>query len=284
MLAKVGDIIIDATIERQPSCEVILPMLCVTGSVKDIERCEEELKRESGVGWWAEQKFDGVRATIQNGRIFDRRGKDITKRFPEFEGVEKIRGFMDGEIIGQSGEFSEVAGRMHLKDVAKRKLLARLHPCRFVFWFYGIGGGDDFKWEWAEAMGALPKWLYRAEKGSPKTMWEQAEQEGWEGIILKCKCDYVSGVRSEGWKKVKRWREVIHRFTKLESTPTGVVLEDAEGRRVNVNGAEAKQVVKLMKEKGFVDAEVQYLPQKDSDAWRFPSFRGFAEAKHGEKR
>ena len=267
---------------------IIEPMLCSAGTVRDIERCEAERARK-GVGWWAEQKFDGVRATIQNGRIYDRRGKDITVRFPEFKDVEKIMGFMDGEIVSKSGDFSEVAGRMHLRDKAKRRLLARLSPCQFVYWWYGLPVWDDSRsqygaamWDWAKALSAKPSWLSRAEAGQPLEMWLKAEREGWEGIILKCRVTYQSGVRSPGWIKVKRFVEVTHRFSKIEHTPTGVVLEDEVGHRVAVNGSEAKSCKSDMEKKGYVDAQVQYLPQKESGAWRFPSFRGRVEEKDGK--
>jgi uncharacterized protein YkuJ len=46
---------------------------------------------------------------------------------------------------------------------------------------------------------------------------------------------------------------------------------------VNVNGAQAEEVTRIFKEKGKVVGEVQYLPQSDSDAWRFPSWRGLKE-------
>lgn len=255
---------------------IVLPMLCVEGTQRDVERCEAEKM----VRWWAERKFDGVRATIQNGKMYDRRGKEITSRFPEFVGLSAIKGFVDGEIVlAEGGSFSDVAGRMHLRDKAKQRLLARLHPCIFTWWWTGLSDVSNADWDWAGMMGASPAWMRKAERGCPKNMWERAEREGWEGIILKCASEYRQGYRSPAWMKVKRFVEKEHWFSKVEVTPRGVVLEDEGGRRVNVNGAEAKVLANIMKERGRVCVRVQYLPQKESDAWRFPSYRGIVEEK-----
>lgn len=247
-------------------------MLCETGHPRDIVRFGR-------TGWWAERKYDGVRATIESGRLYDRRGKDITDRFPEFVGLEQMSGFFDGEIIAE--DFARVAGRMHLRDKAKQRLLARLYPCKFVWWTRWVSippsqetiEGDR---EWAEVWAEAPSWIQRAERGHPEEMWRRAEEEGWEGIVVKCRCAYHPGVRQYGWQKIKRFVEEIHRFSKIEETPTGVVLEDEEGHRVAVNGAEAKGMQEEMRAKGEVLAQVQYLPQKGSPAWRFPSYRGRA--------
>jgi ATP-dependent DNA ligase len=244
--------------------EIILPMLCETGNLRDLARFERD-------GWWAERKYDGVRATIQFGRLFDRRGKDITDRFPEFVGVDKMPGFWDGEVVTESGEFSEVAGRMHLRDKAKQRLLARINPCMFVWWFNGFASGMQMS-DWAEAIPSVPLWMMKAERGTPTEMWKKAEQEVWEGIIVKCHCTYRSGVRQYGWQKIKRVSTVDARFVKVDVHPKGVRLETAEGRSVNVNGAEAKYVRRVFDKQGFVVCEVKFLSQENSDAWRFPAF------------
>lgn len=71
---------------------------------------------------------------------------------------------------------------------------------------------------------------------------------------------------------MKVWKEVVVEFTKYEENPRGITIETADGRRVVVNGAQAAELIKRFKKDGRIQAEIQYLPQKDSDSWRFPSF------------
>ena len=73
---------------------------------------------------------------------------------------------------------------------------------------------------------------------------------------------------------MKNFKETTAVFTKCEDHPRGITIETADGRRVVVNGAQAASVKQLIEQNGSVTAEIQHLPQKDSNAWRFPSFRG----------
>ena len=78
--------------------------------------------------------------------------------------------------------------------------------------------------------------------------------------------------RSKDWLKVKNFEEVTAVFVKYEETTHGIVMTTADGRRVNINGSPAVAVKQEFDKNGKVTAEIQHLPQKDSEAWRFPSF------------
>jgi hypothetical protein len=76
---------------------------------------------------------------------------------------------------------------------------------------------------------------------------------------------------------VKLFIEVEHTFTKFEENSHGVTIEDDDGRRVVVNGRKAVDVKEAFAKHGTVKAEIQFLPQSKSTAWRFPSFRGIVK-------
>lgn len=244
-------------------------------------------------GWYVvEEKYDGVRAYIRDGKIFNRRGKEITKQFPEFIGLEMIHGdVFDGEIVADTLRFEDIASRVHLKDSFLIKLAAKQNPATFVC--FDCVDTDTFLSH--EVMGLMglqqrrerleqqdfpailpwfkiaPQFLATPEKLDE--MWADVLQNGKEGLVLKgLRLPYMFGRRS--WRKVKAWQETQATFTTYEVHPKGITMETVDGRRVVVNGAQAAVVKQKIDADGSVIAEIQFLPQENSDAWRFPSFRG----------
>ena len=253
------------------------PMLCTPLSIDDAH------KLVANEGYIVEEKFDGVRAYIEDGKLFDRRGADITKRFPEFTGIERLNGF-DGELVVAKGQFSDVASRMHLRDKFQIGVLSKRSPVTFMAFDYFAESDEPLsqrkKFLSREVAKAAERWLKDAEfsVASPNNleeMWDRIIEERKEGVVIKrLDSTYQFGKRSPEWVKMKAWTEATATFTKLAEHPKGVRLETADGRSVNVNGAQAQDVKKRFEKAGKVTCEVQFLPQKDSDAWRFPSFRG----------
>ena len=253
------------------------PMLCQKAT---IERAKEIAK--SGE-WVIEQKFDGVRAYIEDGKIFNRRGQEITKQFPEFTGVADFKMSYDGEIVAQSGIFADVSGRVHMKDKFLIGLRAKASPAKFML-FDVVGDGYQQQPLTARRE-VLEKtnyknypWITLAEQ-FPATdieeKWGEVIASQQEGLVMKQKdAAYQEGKRSPDWLKVKAWEEAVATFTKFEEHPKGITIETADGRRVVVNGAQADEVKEAIKTKGSVKAEIQHLPQENENAWRFPSFRG----------
>jgi len=242
-------------------------MLCEKATVEYAETLEE--------GWVAERKYDGVRAYIENGRLYDRREKDITEKFPEFVGLAELNVFIiDGEIVSQSGEFNDISGRVHLKDKFFIQLSAKKSPA--IFMAFDIVAAGKQLWERKEVLSKLdvPAWMQKAEGGGFAELWEQVQQNGWEGVVLKrTAAQYQEGKRSADCLKIKAFVETTAVFTKLEQHNKGCRLETADGHSVNVNGAQASEVLRIFGKDGKVTCEVQYLPQNNSGAWRFPSFR-----------
>src|SRR4051794_31043060 len=87
----------------------------------------------TGDGWAWEMKWDGVRAlaTVERGtlRLVNRRGIDITHRYPELHGLgDALRGtdaVLDGELVifdGPRPDFQLMQRRMHVdseRDIAR---------------------------------------------------------------------------------------------------------------------------------------------------------------------
>lgn len=248
------------------------PMLC---QPMPYERAVE-LMRMEGHKWLCQEKYDGVRAYIENGRIYDRRQKEITDRFPELVGIPKLPFVIDGELI--CDEFNQIAGRMHTKAAFDRRLLGQKHPATFMAFDVCIGGSLSKRMEFLEQLEKekFPPWMKVAPLvESFDEEWKRVLEETREGLVLKnIESGYQYGKRSPDWLKVKAFQETTAIFTKLDEHPKGVRLETDDGRSVNVNGAQAEQVRRKFEQEGKVECEVQYLPQAKSDAWRFPSFRG----------
>ena len=244
----------------------------------------EEAKRLP-MKWVIEPKHDGIRAYVKNKRLYDRRGKDITEKFPELE-VSKLDEDIDGEIVAQSKEFSDVSGRVHLKDRFTIKLASKKNPVLFVcFDFYGASSLPLYerRRKLEELKFASPNFVLTWQRPVFEllTIWGEVLARGEEGLVLKeVDSPYVFS-RSASWRKLKAFEETIWPFQGLEEHPRGVTLRSTDGRSVNINGKDAVRAKEIFKKEGCVGAHVQYLPQRTSGAWRFPSFRGFVEEGNG---
>lgn len=257
-------------------CEVMLPMLMLCEKAT-IERAKELVKTGE---WVIEQKFDGVRACIRGGRLFDRRGVDITERFPEFVGLQEFKMDYDGEIVAQSGEFNDVSGRMHLRDKFMMRMLAKRNPAKLVIFDvigeYQLNPLDARREVLEKTNFSKYSWIEVAKRYAAEEidcLWESIVKEGKEGLVIKRRDAAYQGKRSLDWLKVKAFVEEMAVFVRYEEHPRGITVETADGRRVVVNGRQSDAVKKRIDADGKVIAEIQYLPQNGSDAWRFPSFR-----------
>jgi ATP-dependent DNA ligase len=237
--------------------------------------------------WRMERKYDGIRAYIEDGKLYDRRGKEISKRFPEFDvKSEALKGYVfDGEIVAESGIFEDVSGRVHLRDKFQIRLCAKMHPAVFVMFdaLQVVHGVLDVNVPYAlragpPGLGLKFSWMRFAEQYVDfEEVWKLVEENGWEGVVLKRVASfYQEGMRSPDWRKVKNFSEKIIEFTTYEIQPRGITMMTADGHRVVVNGGQANEVIEAFKKHGKVSAEIQYLPQKSGEM-RFPSFRGLVE-------
>lgn len=231
-----------------------------------------------------EKKFDGVRAYIYNGKLYDRRNADITKKFPEFVGLEWLpKGIMlDGEIVvGDS--FANTNSRMHLKDAFKIKLGSTTAPA--TFWcFDAVKDGEERMplMDRKRLVGSIvvnfgnPAWFREVQAlMSVDAAWVLVQEGAWEGLIIKDADSPYEGRRSASWRKLKCFQETTAEFVRYELHSKGVRIETADGRAVNINGSAAQEVILKMRRGETVIGNVQYLPQ-ESGVWRFQSWRGIA--------
>lgn len=230
--------------------------------------------------WIVEQKVDGVRCYVEKGKMFDRRGHDITARFPECKGLEQIKHLtLDGELITKSNSFTMIQSRVHLRDKFLITLSSAQEPAVFVaFDIVGSGTLTERKEELNKiaASGILPSWIMLVrELGEFESAWKMVKENGWEGVMIKRKSSKYEQRRSSEWRKVKAWEETVATFTKYEEHPKGITIETDDGRRVVINGAMAPKVKHEIIREGKVDCEIQYMASAliGSEAWRFPSFK-----------
>jgi DNA ligase-1 len=234
--------------------------------------------------WVCEEKYDGVRAYITQGNIFSRSGRIITDKFPEFDiSVFPLGDVVDGEIVCND-DFSMTSRRVLTKNPVKIRMMSKHMPSRFVaFDYLSTSNLSDV---YTQRRTLLTdnvrdvKWIDLSNVGEFDAMWADVIENAKEGVIMKRKdSTYDFGKRSPSWVKVKAFLETEAIFTKLDVHTHGVRLETPCGKSVNVNGAKAKEVKAKFDVDKYVKCEVQYMPSPDanSDAWRFPSFRGLVK-------
>lgn len=249
------------------------PMLCEKATLDEVRKLDDQ--------WVIEPKYDGVRAYIENGQLFDRRGKNITKQFPEFNPCKTGKVF-DGEIVAQSGVFEDVSGRMHLRDKLKIMLAAKKYPAKLILFDCVTEAALVERRE--HVVDFVERCKERGEGNIDigeqfpmsrlELCWQDVLDNNREGVVCKHKAAlYQEGKRSRYWLKVKAFVETTAIFTRYEVHPRGITIETREGNRVVVNGRQSESVKKAIDENGSVVCEIQYLPQASGE-WRFPSFRG----------
>jgi len=249
-------------------------MLCEASTLGDVRQLTDVI---------VERKYDGIRAYIYDGKLYDRRNADITRKFPEFIGLDKLsHGIMyDGEVlVGES--FANTAARVHLKDAFKVRLAMTTAPA--TFWCFDAVVDTEEDMPLMERKGLVhdvvenvvcSSWFREVPAlMSVDAAWVLVQEGAWEGIVVKDADSGYVGKRSAAWRKIKMFTETIAEFVKYELHPKGVRIETADGRAVNINGHAAQEVILRMRRGEKVRCYVQYLPQAESDAWRFPSFRG----------
>ncbi|GIU88478.1 MAG: ATP-dependent DNA ligase [Acidimicrobiia bacterium] len=179
-----------------------------------------------GEGWAFELKWDGIRglAYVVGGdvRVLTRNGNDVTRRYPELEGLgAALAGHdavLDGEIVAfdESGRpsFERLQRRMHVSDPAAIGRLRVEVPVVYVLfdllWLDGRLLVDEPYRERRALLSSLaldgPSWRTPPyEAGDGHTTIALSERYGLEGYVAKrLDSPYEPGRRSRAWVKVKR--------------------------------------------------------------------------------
>jgi len=238
----------------------------------------------------AQIKFDGERIiAINSGGVYmlvNRRGAICNDKFREvLEDLKanwKFEFIVDGEIIALNDDFNLLQRRALTKNPEKIKLLEKEVPVKYmIFDVLTANGENQLAKKQRERMEKLKtldfskmKHVELAEFGSIKPMLDKAKAENREGLIIKDMEGYYEHRRSNNWKKLKFFEEGQIIAIKYEQNPRGITIEDANGNRVAVGGAQSTAVKKAIDEKQSLAVYVQYLEKTEDGRMRFPSFRG----------
>ena len=188
-----------------------------------------------------EPKYDGIRALVEIEpvgtrksaavRVWSRLGNDKTSQFPSI--VEALASFgaaareplvIDGEIValdrdGRPMGFQRLQGRIHLSDANDVARIDREQPVAFIAFDLLREGKDDLRGlPLVERRARLERLLSRSQSKTiriseqvardGRALHARAQQEGWEGLIVKdATSPYQSGRRSPSWRKKKLHHE-----------------------------------------------------------------------------
>ena len=173
----------------------------------------------TGSEWIHEVKWDGMRVLVdvRRGavRVFSRNENDVTASFPELLGLGELAldCLLDGEVVAlRSGapSFSDLAERMHVRDVRRAEVLRATNPVTLVAFDVLRHDGTDLldrplseRREVLESLGlADPAWLVPPTYDDGQLILSAAEQQGLEGIVSKrVGSRYRPGMRSKDWLK-----------------------------------------------------------------------------------
>jgi len=183
--------------------ELTLPMLATssTGSSGRQPACLEDLVATGD--WVLDTKLDGVRAFLREGRVYNRKGVDVTYKFPEV--AITAPGWLDGEIVAHDGSFETTLTRESQENRAAIRRLAETRPCRFIA--FDLPGLHEKPWharrETLEQVGqdfSLPI----TPVSTDLEFFVRVRELGMEGVIAKRRnARYQFGRRSRDWIKFK---------------------------------------------------------------------------------
>jgi ATP-dependent DNA ligase len=169
----------------------------------EIDEADEALEYASEKQFWSEPKFNGWHLQIVNGRIFSRRGKDLTGKFREIASqVAKYRGsHLLGELVywGPDGVMDEpavthVAGTKNPVE-ASAKLEAMPGAFQLVLFDVLAECGRDVTKESTEERRdrldrmVRPTWEVALSPAHPFKVWKELYDEvtglGGDGVVFK---------------------------------------------------------------------------------------------------
>lgn len=239
--------------------------------------------------WVLDTKLDGVRAIIHRGRIYNRRGDDVTYKFPEIS-LDPALPTLDGEIVAADGSFESTLSRESMENRSTIKRWAETNPCVFVAF--------DLPEERGEG-GTAATWMLRRARledlgvlSTPVSYdagyIEVVREAGGEGVIAKRTAHrYQPGKRSADWVK--------HKFTS-RTTCIAYGYEPGHGSRAHFGALKialikGDEVVPMGRTgSGFTDRQTRELKARldkgemfpveiehmltGNGELRFPTFRG----------
>jgi len=187
-------------------------------------------------------KLDGTRALYINGKMINRRGRNIQQRYPEFDSFNIKKDCMiDGEVVVYNDkglpDFSLLQSREQTSNKLKIELLSEKYPANYVvFDCLKYQGEKIINKPLEYRLACLKKAvsenshlqiIFSSENGLE--LWKKIKKLGIEGVMAKKKgSKYYPGKRSDVCLKIKNLKTIdciILGYTK------------GEGKRENTFGA-----------------------------------------------
>ena len=176
--------------------------------------------------YW-EKKYDGTRAIVlatpYSVRIVNRRGKDITSRYPELQDIKNHVSrevVLDGEIVVERGgrdSFKLLSRRDRLKDKDEISKRSKTLPAKFIAFDIVEEGYHPIldyplhmrknKLDSDVSNNTVIKKIKFAT--NPSHLWEQAKEGEAEGVVGKrVNSLYRPGTRTGDWVKIKPTKNI----------------------------------------------------------------------------
>jgi DNA ligase D-like protein (predicted ligase) len=192
------------------------PMLAGMGSKNDLEKDS----------YIYEPKLDGTRALCHVNstmRFLNRRGRDITDRYPEFSFRDQIKArscVLDGEIVVYDNRGNPSFRLLQKREQSKTsiaKFLSIQHPATYViFDILELDGKELINTRLDERKKIMHSVLREghhlqsiAFTRDGRKLWSVVEQRKLEGVMAKRSNSYYEpGKRSDAWLKIKALKTV----------------------------------------------------------------------------
>ena len=240
------------------------PMLCMKGDPKIL----------SSDQYIFQPKLDGTRALYIDGKLMNRRGRNIRYRYPEFNTLEIEKdSIVDGEVVVYNDkglpDFSLLQSREQTSNELKIEILSKQYPATYVVFDCLKYKGRDLTEESVEIRldfltrsikeGKNLQKIYTTEDGIG--LWEKMKKLGTEGVMAKKKgSKYHSDKRVDACLKIKNLKTI-------DCVILGYTI--GEGKREYTFGAliigayKAGELIQLGKVgTGWSDQEIIDLKQK----------------------
>lgn len=256
----------------------------MTGVIPDLTFCKAGDPDAIPADWLAERKFDGIRVVASAGTLRTRSGRDITPKVPEIDIPEDT---IDGELVPapDEGTLADVQRRVQVEGEFKIEVLSQRSPLQLLAFDILTHGTEDLRDRPlvdrnAHLLDAIQPYdgVFAVEPHrDPGWLWDEANAQGWEGIVVKDPEAPYPGERSGRWLKFKTWSEVTapiiaHEWTDDDGFVIFADIGTDEPQKVPVNGHDDREAI----EAGAEAAVVQFLERTDNDRLRKPSFKRVA--------
>ncbi len=234
----------------------------------------------------AEVKYDGMMVLIENGRMYNRKGRDVTFQFPEVHVHPTV--VIVGEIVILKDGISqfELLLKRRVDNPKEVRLRSMLYPATLVaFDLLELNGqnltGEPLSkrrsaLEALEHTGALNGHVFVAGYwGCPPEKVEEylelMRQQNAEGIMVKDLNAPYAAARGDAWLKLKAWKERDYQVLSHEITENGgfVIWIENKGYRQKVVVNKVSLADDIAKGK-VQQLTIRYLDEEPSGALRQP--------------